>query len=166
MGLTAKLPVRGGYAWSASGSPLTAAEQIALAFTLTDGTGAGQANCVYKKSIDLAATTYLDIDLKGGNGELDVRNTAMAMTAVKAVLLAIDTPASGTSLRFGPQGRTNAAQLWFQADTTNFYDVVLDTLVMRDARAGWTLDNTHKVVSLYNPGAGAVTGTLWIFGTK
>lgn len=166
MGLTAKLNWQGGYTWTESGSPLTASERIVELLTLTNGTGSGQANCVYKKAISLAATTYLDIDLKGGGGELDVRGTAMAMTAVKAVLLVVTTPAAATSLRFGPQNRTNAAQLWFSGVTADEYVTVLDKLYMADARAGWSLGASTKVVSIYNPGAATVAGTLWVFGTK
>lgn len=166
MGFRAKAPWKFGYQWTVAGSPLIAAEKIIAEFDLADGTGAGQANAAYKKEISLAATTYLDLDLKGGGGELDVRGGAMAMTAVKLVILKLTTPGASTSLRFGPQNRTNAAQLWFQDVTANFYLTVLDKLYMGDARAGWALDATHKVISLYNPGASTVAGTLWVFGTK
>ena len=170
MAVQSSIVARGGYL--ATAAPLSAAERLgaaggpSLAWDVVDGTGAGQVNFVYRKAVSLAATTYLDIDLKGGGGELDVLNVAMAATAVKFVLLQVTTPASGTSLRLGPQGRTNAAQLWFQAVTANFYDVVADTLVMWDSRAGWALDATHKVLSLYNPGASTVAATLWVMGTK
>lgn len=170
MGVSARYDWVGGY--TAVSGPLTAKARLggsgepAGTLTFADGTGAGQANFVYSRAISLAATTYLDIDLKGGGGELDVLNVAMAATAVKLVLLEITTPASGTSLRFGPQNRTNAAQLWFQDVTANFYVTVLDKFYMCDARAGWALDATHKVISLYNPGASTVAATLRVVGTK
>lgn len=170
MGLQSRIELQGGYTWTSG--PLTAAAAIAglnepagvTAFS--DGTGAGQANFVYSKNFSINATTMLLIDLKGGGGELDVLNVLMAATAVKAILLQIDTPASGTSLRFGPQNQTNAAQLWFQDVTANFYMTVLDKMFLDDPRAGWALDATHKVLAIYNPGAGAVTGKLRVWGTK
>lgn len=170
MGLNARIDLVGGFdvtsgilrAAAASGPGNTPSGQMLL----TDGTGVGQANFVYTRAISLAATTYLDIDLKGAAGALDVLNVAMAATAVKAVLLEITTPAAATSLRFGPQGRTDVAQLWFQAVTANFYDIVFDKFFMCDTRAGWPIGATTKVISLYNPGAATVAGTLWVFGTK
>lgn len=167
MGLAARLDMRAGYDWTVSPSPFRAAEQLSVfALSFTDGTGSGQANFVYKNDFSILTTATLSIDLKGGGGETDVRNVLMAATAVKAVLLKITTPGAGTSIRFGPQNVANAAQLWFQAATANFYDVVEDTLVKMDRVDGWALDATHKVVSLHNPGASTVAGTLWIFGTK
>jgi len=165
MSLDMQYQLAGGYTW-ASGV-LTASEQFAsFVQTFTEGTSTNQINFVYKRAVSLATTTYLDIDLKGGGGELDVLNVAMAATAVKGVFLKVTTPASGTSLRLGPQGRTDAAQLWFQAVTANFYDTVSDIFVMSDRGAGWALGASTKVLSLYNPGASTVAATLYVVGTK
>jgi hypothetical protein len=170
MGLQAKFNLTGGFlhtsgALSATGRMGTSPMPIGLT-TFADGTGAGQANQVFLASFSINATTMQLYDLKGGNGELDVLNAALAMTAVKLVIVEITTPAASTSIRFGPQNQTNAAQLWFQAATANFYDTVSDALFQKDARAGWALDSTHKVLGLYNPGAAAVAGTLLVVGTK
>jgi len=170
MALQSEIRISGGYTFGAVtptagdrfGNPSSAAGLIEFA----DGTGAGQANQVFQASLSIAATTMQTYDLKGGGGELDVLNVALAMTAVKFVYVEITTPAASTSLRFGPQNVANAAQLWFQATTANFYATVLSKLLMEDARAGWALDATHKTISLYNPGASTVAGKLWVIGTK
>lgn len=170
MGLSAKFDVVGGFSHS-SGS-LTAANKTGGTgmptglCTFADGTGASQANFVYLRSISLVATTYLDIDLKGGGGELDVLNVAMAATAVKLVYLQITTPGASTSLRLGPQNRSNAAALWFADVTTNFYVTVLDQFLIHDKRAGWAIGASTKVLSVYNPGAATVAATLVVVGTK
>src|SRR5690348_6986124 len=102
MGLDARINLTGGFWHVASGGTpqaklrLGQLNQPAGTMTLADGTGAGQANWVYVKDISLATLTFLDIDLKGGGGELDALGAAMAATAVKAILLEITTPASGT----------------------------------------------------------------------
>jgi hypothetical protein len=131
-----------------------------------DGTGEGQANQVFVAALSIAAGATQLYDLKGGNDELDVHNLALAMTAVKLVAIEITTPAASTSLRFGPQNQTNAAQLWFQAVTANFYDTVLSKFMQEDARVGWALDVTHKVIAIHNPGAATVAGSLLVVGTK
>lgn len=136
-------------------------------FQLTDGTGSGEANQVYEAVLSIATSTTEEIDLKGGNGEEDVLGVALAMTAVKGVELILTTaPATGVSLRFGPQNVTNAAQLWFQAATANFYVEVKDRFAMLERHAGWALDATHKVLAIHNPGAATVAAWIRVIGTK
>ena len=134
-------------------------------FSLTDGTGDGAADDVFEDTFSINAATTLEIDLKGGNGELNVANEALNLATVKGVeIILTTTPASGVSIRFGPQGLTNAAQLWFQAATTNFYDIVRDRFAQFDRATGWALDATHKVIGLHNPGAAAVAGWIRVIG--
>lgn len=170
MAFQSEIRIAGGYTFGAVtptagdrfGNPSSASGLIEFG----DGTGAGQANQVFQANLSIATVTMQLYDLKGGNGELDVLNVALAMTAVKLVILEITTPASGTSLRFGPQNQTNAAQLWFQATTANFWTEEKSRFLKEDARAGWALDATHKVIAIYNPGLATVTGKLWVYGTK
>jgi hypothetical protein len=170
MGLQSRINIAGGYAWT-SGS-LTASTRFgatgmpAGSLVLADGTGAGQANFAYRVSISLAATTMVAYDLKGGGGELDERNIAMAATAVKVVVLQVTTPGASTSLRFGPQNQSDAAQLWFPGVTANDYVIVKDKLYMDDARAGWAIGASTKKLCVYNPGAATVAAILFVMGTK
>lgn len=170
MGLVAEFDVVGSY--TQTSGTLTANERMGntsapLGITVfADGTGAGQANCVFSAALSIAAGATQLYDLKGGNGELDVLNVAMAMTAVKYVYLEITTPAAATSLRFGPQNQTNAALLWFSTATATYYQTVYDKFLCADPRAGWALDSTHKVIAINNPGAATVTGFLRVIGTK
>lgn len=134
---------------------------------LGDGTGAGQANAVYIASFTIPAGNTQQIDLKGGNGEKDVLNVALAFTAVKDVEVVLVTdPGSGVSVQFGPQGLTNAAQLWFQAATTNFWEEVKDRMAKLDRAVGWAIGASTKVLGLKNPGASPVTVWVRVIGTK
>lgn len=136
-------------------------------FLLADGTGDNQANSVFEAAFTIAATTMQLYDLKGGNGEKDALNVTLAMTKVKGVAVVLTTaPAAGVSVRFGPQNQTDAAQLWFQAATANFYQEVRSRMMQFDPVSGWALDATHKVIALYNPGASAVSGFLRVVGCK
>lgn len=171
MGLYSKIPVTGGFIWTSG--LLTASAAIgrgsgmpAGTCTFTDGTGVNQANCVFLQALSITAGATATYDLKGGGGELDVLGQAMAMTAVKLVIVEVTTPGSSTSLQFGPMNQANAAQLWFQATTANFYDTVMGRLYQEDTYTGWALDATHKVVAIKNPGLATVAGTLLIIGTK
>lgn len=170
MGLQSKINITGGF--SQTSGLRTAAGKFGTPpmpsglTTFADGTGPGQANQVFLVPFSINPTSMQLYDLKGGSGELDVLNEPLAMTAVKQVVLEVTTPAAATSIRFGPQGQTNAARLWFEDVTADFYDAVLSKLLQEDARAGWALDAAHKVLGLYNPGAAPVAGTLLVVGTK
>lgn len=135
--------------------------------TLTDGSGANQANDVFEKLLTVPHGGTTLIDLKGGTGEVNVLNQALAFTKVKSVELILTTaPASGVSLRVGPQGATNAAQLWFQAATANFWAEVRDRFAVFDRVTGWALDGTHKVLAISNPGAADVSAWLRVIGVR
>lgn len=170
MGLAANLPHTGGFLVKSGG--LRASGKFGDTgmpggvLSFADGTGSGQANFVYKASLSISASATTLIDLKGGNGELDVLNVAMAATAVKFVLLEITTPGAGVSLRFGPQNQTNAAQLWFSGVGTTAYATVLHRLRMEDSVTGWAVGSSTKVLAVNNPSASTVAATLLVIGTK
>lgn len=138
-------------------------------FRLTDGTGNSQANDVYETAFSLAASGGADtllVDLKGGTSEKNPLGVALAFTAVKGVEVVITSPASTKSLRLGPQGKTDACQLWFQAVTANFYDLVRSRFAMFDEITGWAVGSSTKILALVNPSAVTVAGWLRVIGTK
>lgn len=171
MGLTTRIRWTDGVAYEASGlryrSRFDTAPVPSGLFTLSDGTGAGQANDVYEALFTVPDGETVEIDLKGGNGETNVANLALAFTKVKGVEIVLTTaPAAGVSLRFGPQNVTDAAQLWFQDVTANFWHEVRDRLAVFDRHTGWALDATHKVLALSNPGAADVSGWIRVIGVR
>lgn len=171
MGLTYREQVNGGYLLT-SGSLKYRSDWDDGVFPtgitqLTNGTGDNQANSVFEAAFSIAATTMQLYDLLGGSGEVDVLNVALAFTKVKAVdVVLTTTPASGVSVRFGPQNQTDAAQLWFQAVTANFYDVVQSRFRQYDPVTGWAIGAGASVLAIYNPGAAAVAGRLRVIGCK
>ena len=173
MGLTARITWKDGVQYEAGGRSFRSRYGTAPApdgtLALTGGTGSGQANDVYETAFTLAAGATLLIDLKGGNGERSSLEPAnlLAFTAVKGLELILTTPpAAGVSLLVGPQGAANAAQLWFQAASANFWEEVRDRVARFDRAVGWALDATHRVLALKNPGATSVSGWLRVIGTR
>lgn len=130
---------------------------------LLNGVGATQANVCMVKPWSIAAAANLDIDLT--TGQLDISNVAVNLSAVKLVYLEITNPGTTDAVRFGPQGVTNAAQLWFQAATEHFYEVVRSKLLMTwENGAGWPISGSNKVLRIHNPSAGTLTGWLAVLG--
>jgi hypothetical protein len=132
---------------------------------LSYGTGSGQINVIYRKAFTLAPTISLDIDFKGGTGELDVLNVALSLAKIRCIDLVITTaPAADVAIRLGPQGQTNGfIGPWKDIDS---YVSVKRRLFLDDIADGWVVDATHKILRINNPSAGSVSGVLEIFGTS
>lgn len=136
-------------------------------WTTTDGTATGQANEAFEATYTVAAGATTSIDLLGAGSEKNLINQTLAFTRVKGVELVLTTaPAAGVSLRLGPQGVANAAQLWFQAATTNFYVEVRDRFAMLDRAVGWSLTAPAVKLPAHNPGAAPVSFWVRIIGTR
>lgn len=128
----------------------------------TYGTGDGQVNKWYLAKRTLPATTYDDLNLTSG---LTALGTTQAFTKLKLVLVAVVSPDGAKKLRVGPQGRTNAAQLWFQATSANFWEECFTYVLKERPVTGWTATaGSADVFSVYNPGATALDYAIWLLG--
>lgn len=127
---------------------------------------AGQVDTVYLNSgFSIAAAGTLAVDLLGGSGELDVTNRTLSFARVLWIYLELTSPGTGVYLNLGPLGVTNAWQgPWGGVAATN-YCAVPDKFEQSDPSAAWpVIDSTHKVLTLSNPTASAVAGTLLLAG--
>jgi hypothetical protein len=144
----------------------------AVGSTLADGSASNQAHVCYEASFTLAAGASQQIDLKGGNGEVDVTNVALALTYVKSVEMKITSPvpSASVSLQFGPQavlGVSNTAPLWFKPSNAATYEQF--TVTSANATVGSTYTNNTQTfttlatiaasTTLYMQGTGAPTGS-------
>lgn len=127
------------------------------------GTGASQVNKWYLAKRTLAATTYDDLNLTSGLTALGV---TQAFTKLRRAFVAIIDPDGTKKLRVGPQGRTNANLLWFQAATTNFWEETYTSILKDRPVTGWTITpSTADVFSVYNPGGSSLDYAIWLLGT-
>ena len=133
-------------------------------FSLFDGTGATQSNVAFVKDFTILTTANLDIDLT--SGQTDASGAAVVMTSLKWIYFELTNPAATDKIRIGPQGVTNAIQLWFQAATTNFWTEAQMYFQGFSNYAGLTVDATHKVIRLHNPGASTVNGYFLAGGVQ
>lgn len=168
MAFSSTITLTGGFTHTSSDGSLTATRRLGQTgnpsgeFSVEDGDATYQ---IFTDDFSIAAAGTQAYDLYAGSGgELDSLNTALAMRAVVEVYIELDTPTSGQVIRFGPQGYSNAAQLWFQAATTNFWVEVKDKLWHADVTEGWTLGATTKNIALYNAGPDTITGKIWVVG--
>lgn len=127
------------------------------------GTGSGQVNKWYLAQRTLAGTTYDDLNLTSGLSTLGV---TQAFTALKRVHVSIVAPDGTKRLRIGPQGRSNANTLWFQAATTNFWEETYTYILKDRPVTGWAVTAASTdVLSVYNPTGSSITYAIWLLGT-
>lgn len=141
---------------------------------LSMGVGDYQVNQQYNTEFTVPPGLYVEIDLLGGHGELDVANIPLHLDIVRVVSISIDAPAPGRVLVFGPQGVADAAQLWFYSDAGTAVGTgeppsgaegVTD-LLFRTNPFGWAIDQGNRLLALYNPGETPVSGKLFIEGSN
>ncbi len=127
------------------------------------GTGNQQIDKWYLDTRTLAATTYDDLDLAGG--VTDFQGNAITFTKIKRAFLAVLDPDGTKKVRFGPQGRTNAAQLWFGGTAAAVYEEVVWYTDRIDTYTGWTVTaGTGDILSVYNPTGSSLSYTIWLMG--
>lgn len=125
------------------------------------GTGSGQANALYVATRTVNATTADNLNLSS----LALGGTTFSLTKVKYVLIAISSPDGTKSLRVGPRGVANAAQLWAGGTAAGNYETVVSYREWIHTFAGWDVTaSTADILGIYNPGAGSVTYGVAIIG--
>lgn len=169
---TLEISASGTLARGAAGSAVAASVQLGQndwttpSITFDDGTGDGQANEWYVYQGAIAAGGDLDLDLSGTSLQNDLGED-IALTSIRALILSIESPASTKVIRLGPQGVSNAAQLWFGGVTSVCYEEVYDHVCRWRSTGGWTITaGTGDILRLHNSGSASATVNLWILGTK
>lgn len=134
----------------------------ALDFSLTFGTGSGQANWLYYASRTVATVTADNLDLSGSL--TDAFGNSITATKLKLLIVAIASPDGTKALRVGPQSVSNAATLNFSGSTA--YITVTDwCAVVNEPVAGYTISaGSSDVLGIYNPSAGSVTYSILMAG--
>lgn len=134
-----------------------------LPVSLTFGTGSGQANWAYYASRTVATVTADNLDLSGSLTD-GLGNTINA-TRLKLLVVAISSPDGTKTLRIGPRGVSNAAQLNYGGVAATDYVAITQWHVLYEPVAGYTITaGTADILGLFNPGAGSVTYSILMAG--
>ena len=135
-----------------------------MLFSLSDGSGDGQASSWFRKYLTIAAGATTSLDLSGGT-ETDPFGTALSLTNVKTFVVAIVDPDGTKAVRVGPQSVANTFVGPFGC--TSFYTLVPYWSVhVNPSAAGWTVvAGTQDKFALNNPGATSVDVVVWIIGS-
>lgn len=131
-------------------------------FSLEWGTGTNQANALYVSGLrSVAATTADNLNLS----TLSMAGATFSLTKVKYVLVVISGPDGTKSLRVGPRGVSNAAQLWAGGTAAGNYETVITDRAWKHPYAGWDVTaTTADILGIYNPGAGSVSYCVVVAG--
>lgn len=120
------------------------------------GTGPGNVNAVFNLTGTTGAGATTEVNLHDGS-VLDPGDAPIIFTKIKYLYLSIEAP-GGTAI-FGPQGLTNAVQLNFNGVTSSDKLPITNAHLVVDA-TGWTIDATHNILGINNPGGTSIKWTL------
>jgi hypothetical protein len=125
----------------------------------------GQITVGYENDFTIAAGATLAIDLKGGNGELNLINLPLVFTRIWWAYVELTAPSSTSSLKVGPLGQANAWQGWHGGTGSTHSTLVTDVMDLSDRSSLWTaVGASTKVLAITNPGASPVSGTILLAG--
>lgn len=135
----------------------------ALSISLSYGATSGLANWAYYASRTVNATTADNLDLSGSLTD-GVGNTISA-TKLKLLVVSIASPDGTKTLRIGPRGESNAAQLNFGGVTATDYQAVTTWHVIYEPVAGYTITaGTGDILGIYNSSASNLTYSILMAG--
>ena len=131
-----------------------------LTQTLTDGTGAAQADKWYRSYRTLAGTTAENLDLSGSL--LDPFGNTLSFTGIKSIAVAVVSPDGTKSVTIGGAASNPFIGPLSAAGTLSVpYSVVLNN----PNAAGWGVTAaTADILRVYNPGASSIIYCIWIVG--
>jgi hypothetical protein len=132
--------------------------------SLTDGTGDEQAQQWWSDLRTVAAGATDSIDLYGSlTGPLG--NTVQPVT-IRAIIIAVVSPAVAKYLRVGPQNVANAAQLGFGGVGAQAYLEFDKFIPLIRAYGGWAIAaGTGDLLPIKNPSAVSIDYAIWVLYT-
>lgn len=131
-------------------------------FLFADGTGDGQVDTIVVVDFSVATTVTTQYNLR--SGLTDVLNQAVVLAKLKFVYIELDAANTG-DVWFGPMNLTDGLEAWFDGVGATARERVKHRM-LHDCNAGWTVDNTHKILAIYNATGSTVTGTMVLAGSS
>lgn len=134
----------------------------AMTQTFSVGDAANQAEKMFFDERTVTATTADNLDLAGSL--TDPFGNTLTFAAIKAVLIAVDSPDGSKSLQVGPRAVANAWVGPF-GDASDYLTVYCWLTLINPSAAGWSVTaGTGDLLCIYNPGATSVTYRVLILG--
>lgn len=128
--------------------------------SFTDGSGSGNVNRIAVLNFSILTTATQTYDLQ--SGQTDVLGRSLVLTKLKLVYIEL-TAANTGDIWFGPQGQSNAVELWFDGVGSAARQRIRQHFLYSDP-VGYTIDATHKVIAITNSTLATVTGKIVLGG--
>jgi hypothetical protein len=141
--------------------------------SLATGTGAAQADRLYRATRTLAATTGEDLDLAGSL--TDAFGATLTFARVKGILIKLNTTTAGYTLQVGGSASVTGAT----ATSNQFINWVASATDIINVRGGgflllWSNDatgyavtaSTGDLLKIYNPNAASITYDIILIGAS
>jgi hypothetical protein len=142
------------------------AARLEYSGTVGDGVAADQCDKVWHDERTVAAGANDDLDLTALVTSLFGSNVTINFVKLKWLLVVYKSTTSGVKLRLD-SSVTNGFTGAFGDSATSKIEIGADSpLLTGRKKDGWTVDATHKVLRVNNPGASAITYRIVIAGTS
>lgn len=140
--------------------------QFSYGTATTFAGGALLINDWYVSTKTITAGSTATIDLSNGSDK-NPFGSSLGFSAIKLAIVNLHSPDGAAKFRVGPQGVSNACQLWFGDVTAPCYDEDYFALVKFGGGSGWTVtDSTGDLFCIKNPGASSIIVDVIIGGVK
>ena len=136
--------------------------------TVTDGTGADEADLLWHDERQVVAAANDDLDLTALTQTVFGSTVTVSFAKVKALLIVNTSTTAGDALHVGGAGAGAAFATPFSGDADALVEVGADgCLLLSNKKDGWTVTpTTGDVLRIHNPGAASVTYRIALIGTS
>ena len=124
---------------------------------LTDGTGAGSANCYWKDQITIAAGATATIDLRALPAKAFGGTGSLVLSAVKMLLVVSDSAVSVGG---------SASNRWSSFSAGEISVGPGDVLYSTNASSGWAVSSSSRTIAISNAGTSAATVAVYVAGVQ
>lgn len=128
--------------------------------SFADGSDVGEVNRIAVIDFSILTTATLTINLQ--SGQTDVLGRSLVLTKLKFVYMELDAANTG-DIYFGPQNVADSAELWFDGVDAGARMRVKQHMLISDP-TGYTIDATHKNISITNSTLATIDGKLVLGG--
>jgi hypothetical protein len=131
-----------------------------------DGTGADQCDKLWHDERTVAGGANDDLDLSALAMSLFGSSVTISLEKLKWLVLVNKSTTSGDKLRLDSSATNGFTGLFGDSATSKFEIGADSPLLVGRKRDGWTVDATHKVLRIHNPGGTAITYRIALAGTS
>ena len=142
------------------------AAKLEFSGSVSDGTAADQCDKLWHDERTVAGGANDDLDLTALVTNLFGTNVTIALAKLKWLLIVNKSTTAGDKLRLDSSVTSGFTGVFGDSATSKLEIGADSPLLVGRRKDGWTVDATHKVLRVHNPGGTAITYRIALAGTS